>query len=546
MCPNIGNGVPFMTRGMSLLKKSILLITVPLAIKILFITIMFSRQAELEESQEWVSHTKDVITNSHELMTTVSRARASTQIYAITGRPEHKAETRELLEASHTRLKTLKDMVPDNPEQAQRLKDFETLLQQRAEWSTRVMAAYDERGQPAAVAELQTNHGAVLSQRMREILTGFIQNEERLDTKRSTHLREESKIQRMILYTFVVVVLILTPAIILLFYRSIGKRIGILRENTQLFMQHKQLNPPVKGDDEISDLDGAFHDLYNQMREAEAKEEMMKQELLSRAEQLAKTNAEMSITSQENEQFVYTVSHDLRSPLVNLQGFSRELTLTMKDVHDIVDDPAIPESARNRILGLLDRDVNESVTFIQNAVLRLANIIDALLRLSRAGRVEFQMAMVDINPIARRVVASLDSTLRGRGATVVLKDLPPAYTDASAVEQILGNLVGNAVNYLDPARPGKVEVGWLEDASQCVDPDSHVYYVRDNGLGIPAAHQPKVFVAFQRLHPTAAQGEGIGLALVKRTVDRLGGRIWVESTPGEGTTFYVCLPKHKK
>jgi signal transduction histidine kinase len=118
-----------------------------------------------------------------------------------------------------------------------------------------------------------------------------------------------------------------------------------------------------------------------------------------------------------------------------------------------------------------------------------------------------------------------------------VQDLPPCWGDPTAVEQIFANLIGNAVNYLNPQRPGKIEISSIAE-----EPGLRTYYVRDNGLGIPADHLPKVFVAFQRLHPNIAEGEGIGLALVRRIVERHGGRIWVESTVGEGSTFFVALP----
>jgi signal transduction histidine kinase len=139
--------------------------------------------------------------------------------------------------------------------------------------------------------------------------------------------------------------------------------------------------------------------------------------------------------------------------------------------------------------------------------------------------------------VARRVADALHATATEKKADVVLGELPPAWGDPTAVEQVLANLVGNALNYLDPARPGRVEVGAVgrEDGRQ-------VYSVKDNGLGIPAAHLGRLFQAFQRLHADRALGEGMGLAIVRRILERLGGSIRVESVPGAGTEFFVTLP----
>ncbi|HSQ56500.1 MAG TPA: ATP-binding protein, partial [Gemmata sp.] len=102
------------------------------------------------------------------------------------------------------------------------------------------------------------------------------------------------------------------------------------------------------------------------------------------------------------------------------------------------------------------------------------------------------------------------------------------------------NLIGNALNYLGLQRVGRVEVGCLADSEELGK--LHTYFVRDNGVGIPAAYQPKLFQALQRLHPDKAPGEGIGLAIVRRVLERLGGTIRVESMVGQGTTFYFTLP----
>jgi len=271
----------------------------------------------------------------------------------------------------------------------------------------------------------------------------------------------------------------------------------------------------------------------------------LEQRVAERTADLAEANRELVQKNRENEMFVYSVSHDLRSPLVNLQGFSKELGLVGQDLRAMFADVGLPEPVQRRGLGLVDGEMAESIRFIQAAVQRLSDIIDALLRLSRAGRVEFRCQQVPVNGVVARVVESMRSTIAERGAAVTVADLPPAWGDPTAVEQVFANLVGNALNYLDPDRPGVIEIG-SDNAAATAAPDGQnalqTYYVRDNGLGIPEPYRPKVFQAFQRLHPGRAKGEGIGLAMVRRTVERHGGRIWFESTEGSGSTFFVALP----
>jgi signal transduction histidine kinase len=300
-----------------------------------------------------------------------------------------------------------------------------------------------------------------------------------------------------------------TILLLLLFVRSIGRKLAVLTDNAKRLAAGEDLAAPLDGADELATLDRVFH---------------------SMAEALAAKD-------RENEMFVYSVSHDLRSPLVNLQGFSQELALVAGDLRGLLTAPEIPPTVRQQARSLVDRDMGESIHFIQTAVSRLAGIIDALLRLSRVGRVEYHWQTVDVRAVVTRVLVAANQTLRARQVEVEVQDLPPAWGDPQALEQVFANLIGNAVNYLDPSRPGRIQVG-----SRSGPGDLRTWTIQDNGLGIPEQHQAKVFVAFQRLHPEAAPGEGIGLAVVRRVVERHGGRIWLESTPGVGSTFFVALP----
>jgi signal transduction histidine kinase len=148
---------------------------------------------------------------------------------------------------------------------------------------------------------------------------------------------------------------------------------------------------------------------------------------------------------------------------------------------------------------------------------------------------------VHVRDIVQRVIDAMQVSIRARRARVVVHDLPSVWGDPTALEQVFANLVGNAINYLDASRDGRVEVGTTP-----APPGVHslrIFYVKDNGLGIPAVAIPRLFNAFQRLHGNVATGEGIGLALVRRVVERHGGRVWAESTEGVGTTFYFTLPE---
>jgi PAS domain S-box-containing protein len=271
-----------------------------------------------------------------------------------------------------------------------------------------------------------------------------------------------------------------------------------------------------------------------QRKKNEERIEQLTRELEARVVELARSNRELAQQSAENESFVFSVSHDLRAPLVNLQGFSHELALTTGSLEHLLRDPAVPEDIRRRGLELTQEEMQESLGFIRNAVKHLGNIIDGLLRLSRVGRIEYASQVVDTNAVVAEIVASLHSTVVQSGASVTVTGLPTVRGDRSAIAQIFANIVGNSLKSLDERRPGRVEI------SASADPVP-VFAIADNGIGIPEEYQRKIFRVFQHVHDSRTRGEGMGLAIVRRIVERHGGRIWFESKAGAGTTFFFTL-----
>src|SRR5262249_39938198 len=156
-----------------------------------------------------------------------------------------------------------------------------------------------------------------------------------------------------------------------------------------------------------------------------------------------------------------------------------ELAFSCAELSKVIDKEENWSTARMRARALVDGDFAESLRFIQSAVLRLAAIIDALLRLSRAGRVEYRTQLLNLDHILARIRDALADSLNRRGATIALAPLPPIHGDAVAIEQLFANLIDNAINYLDPQRCGLVEVGVDEkNTTEAMQ----VYFVRDNGL----------------------------------------------------------------
>ena len=257
-------------------------------------------------------------------------------------------------------------------------------------------------------------------------------------------------------------------------------------------------------------------------------------ELQRRVTELAGTNRELLQKTSENESFVYSVSHDLRAPLVNLQGFSHELMLTQQAMLDLLSDARVPPDLHERARVLLAGDLAESVGFIRNAVQHLANIVDGLLRLSRVGRIEYLVEQVDTQTLVADILASLHTTVQESGGRVRVGLLPVIDADSNALGQVFANLIGNALKSFDPERPGIIDISSSSDGQT-------VFAIKDNGIGIAEDHRGKIFQVFQHVHPKKGDGEGMGLAIVQRIVERQNGRIWFESTPDVGTTFYFTV-----
>jgi PAS domain S-box-containing protein len=230
-------------------------------------------------------------------------------------------------------------------------------------------------------------------------------------------------------------------------------------------------------------------------------------------EQLARKNDEL-------EHYVHAVSHDLRTPLVSLLGFSR---LLAQDYGSVLD-----QTGRH----FLER--------IEQASRTMESLINDLLELSRIGRAGQSRIWVDPLSVLKQLSHELKPELEATGTTLVLPDSPPPILCVrTQLYQVFSNLIGNALDHMGDVRQPRIEVGVREA------PDAHVVCVCDNGIGIPPEHQQRVFEIFQTLGraPRRRKGTGIGLAIVKKIAEAHGGAAWLESEPSSGAAFFVSFPR---
>jgi PAS domain S-box-containing protein len=255
-------------------------------------------------------------------------------------------------------------------------------------------------------------------------------------------------------------------------------------------------------------------------------------------QQIRSFAAELEESNSELRSFAYIISHDLRAPLVNIKGFAAELNCSVIDLYSAFQSlcSQLPDQERKRLAGLFEQEIPEALDFINSSVQRMDRLIAAVLKLSRMGHRELKPEPVQLQELVQSLLKSLTHQLEERNASVTVGTLPQLKVDRIAIEQILGNLLDNAVKYLDPGRPGMLEVTGESDAT------STVIQIRDNGRGIAAEEISKIFEIFRRAGRQDVQGEGMGLAFVRTLVRKLHGQIWCESEPGQGSSFTVRIP----
>jgi len=236
-------------------------------------------------------------------------------------------------------------------------------------------------------------------------------------------------------------------------------------------------------------------------------------------EALRKRTAELEFANRELESFSYSVSHDLKAPVRAIGGFARILA--------------------SEYAGKLDSEGLRLLQIIRTNTDLMSALIDDLLALARLGRVQIKKSLVNMTVITNQVVTQLRADTPNRDLHLTIGDLPPALGDHSLLYQVMVNLLTNAVKFTKSRPSAIIEVGGR------IEDQENIYYVKDNGAGFDARFIGNLFRPFQRLHRSEEfEGTGVGLALVKRIIQRHGGRVWAEGKVDEGATFYFSLPKN--
>ncbi len=245
-------------------------------------------------------------------------------------------------------------------------------------------------------------------------------------------------------------------------------------------------------------------------RRSESEIRKLNEDLKCRAVELQRINKEL-------EAFTYSVSHDLRAPLVGINGLSRILS--------------------ERYSSDLGKKGQRFLHLIQRETERTLQLIDELMAFSRCERQEVKQAEIDMGEMVRNIFDELKQTIPERRIKLDIKMLPPACGDRIMIRQVMFNLLSNALKFTKPKETGMIEIGCITNENE------NIYYVKDNGVGFDMEHAGKLFEVFQRCHSADEfEGAGVGLAIVQRIIQRHRGYVWAEGRVNEGATFYFALP----
>lgn len=247
----------------------------------------------------------------------------------------------------------------------------------------------------------------------------------------------------------------------------------------------------------------------------------------------------LQLKNMELQDIAYTASHDLKSTLVNMGGFSGVLGEDFDYLLETLFKENLSQELREKIEPLIKDEIPQSLGFITASVKKMASLLDGLLQVSKIGAVEIHSKIIDMDKAAREVLSAMAHQIKESHVTIKLEKLPNCIGDIHMMDHVITNLISNAIKFRDLNKESRIIISGETEG------DMTIYCVEDNGIGIKSDYKKKIFEVFHRLNPEdpISSGEGIGLTIVSRIMDRLGGKVWLESEPGKGSKFFIAVPK---
>ena len=455
------------------------------------------------EDNQWVVHTIEVENQINSLLLEIRRAESSARGFLLTQAEGFKIDHEKAVAAIIPALDKLTRQSADNPAQRENAAKLSAAIETRLGQFAQEME-FIRQGQPDKAAALirevvSTDATAAIS----KIATGMIQEEERLFRLRSENAdRSQTFAASMTgIGSGLVVVLAMISTWLV-------RRSARARDEAEARLRDANVNLESVVDERTADL-----------REA----------------------------NDEIQRFAYIVSHDLRSPLVNIMGFTSELEELGGDIFRRIGGLAqvsangapLAPAGPGELDGAdkqLSEDFSEALGFIKTSIAKMDRLISAILNLTREGRREFQPVKIDTRELIEAIVSTLAHQAAEAQAEIHLEPLPDIVSDRLALEQIFSNLIDNAVKYLKSGVPGEIRIRGRTKLGYAI------FEISDNGRGIDPKDHQRIFDLFRRAGTQDKPGQGIGLAHVRALVRRLGGTMSVSSELNAGSTFTITLP----
>ena len=429
------------------------------------------------------------------------RAESGQRGYLLTRRADYLIDYEAAAPRVLPVIQELRDMTADDPALKAAIDNMEDLSRHKLEELARTVELQKAGNTDAALNLVQSDQGRNLMESLRIVVAQTIAKQAKVRAERSEASQHNNLVLLILTISGSVLIVLIGAASVFLVQRN-AKR----AENARLTVEATNAN----------------------------------------LEQIVEyRTADLTEANEEIQRFAYIVSHDLRSPLVNIMGFTGELEALRKDIFDQVgklqaDVAALnaqmePGAAEN--VDRLGQDFDEAIRFIKTSIANMDRLINAVLKLSREGRRQFNPETIDMNGLLDTVTQTVAHRASETGATLSVDTLPPVESDRLAVQQVFANLIDNALKYSRNDEPNRITVTGQMHAGKAI------YDVTDTGRGISPHDHQRVFELFRRSGTQDKPGEGIGLAHVRALVRRLGGTMSLKSELGKGSTFTVTLPR---
>jgi signal transduction histidine kinase len=461
---------------------------------------------QAREDYGWVVHTAEVENQIATLLLQIRTAESAARGYLLTSEPRFLAEHEAAAASILPDIDKLTKLAADNPVQIENSKQLRAPVQARLDEFAKAIGFVKRNDIAGGIAILREAGVNDTVRRIDDVAGAMRAEEDRLFARRTAAADRTQRLASIVTVAGSGLVIVLAGISIFLIRRS-----ARARDHAEALLRDSNLNLEVTIDERTADL-----------REA----------------------------NNEIQRFAYIVSHDLRSPLVNIMGFTSELEELGSDIFrriaalrraaasvppaSVGDDEIEPalESEDKQLL----QDFSEALDFIKSSIAKMDRLISAILNLTREGRREFEPVRIDTRELIEAIVMTVAHQAAEAKAQIRIEPLPEITSDRLALEQIFSNLIDNALKYLKPGVPGDISIRGRTKLGFAI------FEITDNGRGIDPKDHQRIFDLFRRAGTQDQPGQGIGLAHVRALVRRLGGTMSVSSEPGKGSTFTTTLP----